>query len=78
MNKQRRHFGTDHKATVLKRYLVDMVPISDLWDEYGINPNQIYAWQKFLFDNAPAAFHTAAKRETKRLSAFLECQSRSE
>ena len=68
MSMQRRHFGTDQKATILKRYLVDKVPMSDLCDEYGIKPNQVYAWQKILFDNASAAFHTIAKREARRLS----------
>jgi transposase len=43
MSKQRRHFSTDQKATVLKRYLVDKVPMSDLCDEYGLKPNLIYA-----------------------------------
>ena len=52
MSTTRRRFGTDQKATILKRYLVDKVPISDLCDEYGIKPNQIYAWQKILFDHA--------------------------
>ena len=56
MSGQRRHFGTDQKAAILKRYLVDKVPLSDLCDEYGIKPNQIYAWQKILFDNAPLSF----------------------
>ena len=69
MSGQRRHFGTDQKAAILKRYLVDRAPLSDLCDEYGIKPNQIYAWQKILFDNTPAAFHPVAKREAKRLSA---------
>ena len=72
MSMQRRRFGTDQKAAILKRYLVDKVPISDLCDEYGIKPNQIYAWQKILFDNAPTAFHRVAKREAKRLSAQEE------
>jgi transposase-like protein len=36
MSAPRRRFGTDQKATILKRYLVDKVPISDLRDEYGI------------------------------------------
>ena len=36
MTKSRRRFGTDQKAAILKRYLVDKVPISDLCDEYGI------------------------------------------
>jgi transposase len=72
MSMQRRRFGTDQKATVLKRYLVDRVPMSDLCDEYGIKPTQIYAWQKILFDNASAAFHPVAKREAQKLSAQEE------
>ncbi len=61
MKKPRRRFGTDEKATILRRYLVDKVPISDLCDEYGIKPNQIYAWQKILFDHAETAFQKATR-----------------
>ena len=39
MKKPRRRFGTGQKATILKRYLVDKVPISDLCDECGFRPN---------------------------------------
>jgi len=56
MTALRRRFGKDQKATILKRYLVDRVPISDLCDEYGIEPNQIDTWQKTLFEHAEAAF----------------------
>ena len=69
MNAPRRHFGTDQKATILKRYLVDKVPISDLCDEYGIKPNRIYAWQKILFDNAPAAFQPVAGGLSRTLAS---------
>ncbi len=72
MSMQRRRFGTDQKATILKRYLVDKVPMSDLCDEYGIKPNQIYAWQKILFDNAVTAFHQVANRKASNLSAQEE------
>jgi transposase-like protein len=68
MSAQRRRFGTDQKAIILKRYLVDKVPISDLCDEYGIKPNQVYAWQKILFDNLEAAFHPVAKRAAHKVS----------
>ena len=72
MSTQRRRFGTDQKAAILKRYLVDRVPISDLCDEYGIKPNQIYAWQKILVDNLEAAFHPVAKRAARKVSAQEE------
>ena len=51
MSTQRRRFTTEQKTAILKRYLVDKVPMSDLCDEYGIKPNQIYTWQKILVDN---------------------------
>jgi len=72
MKKPRRRFGTDQKAIILKRYLVDKVPISDLCDECGIKPNQIYAWQKVLFDHAESAFQQAGRREAGRGSAQEE------
>jgi len=72
MSAPRRRFGTDQKAAILKRYLVDKVPISDLCDEYGIKPNQIYAWQKILFDHAETAFQQAGGRAASKASAQEE------
>ena len=69
MSAPRRRFGTDQKAAILKRYLVDKVPISDLCDEYGIKPNQIYAWQKILLDHAETAFQQAGGRATGKVCA---------
>ena len=58
----RRHFDADQKAAILKRYLVEKVPVSDLCDEHGIQPNQIYKWQGLLFDNAAAVLERAGRR----------------
>ena len=41
MNKQRRHFAGAEKVAILKRHLVDKVPISDLCDELGLYPNLV-------------------------------------
>jgi transposase len=59
MSTQRRSFTPELKATILKRYLVDKVPLSDLCDEYEINPNQIYQWQGQLFEGAACVFERA-------------------
>ena len=69
MKKPRRRLGTDQKAAILKRYLVDKVPLSDLCDEYGIKPNQVYAWQKILFDHAESAFQQTGSRGASKTSA---------
>ena len=72
MSAPRRRFGKDQKTTILKRYLVDRVPMSDLCDEYGIKPNQIYAWQKTLFEHGEAAFQEAAGGGASKASAQEE------
>ena len=56
MTRSRRTFTAQEKASIVKRYLVDKIPVSDLCDELGLQPTQIYQWQKQLFENADAAF----------------------
>ena len=54
--RKRRHFSDDQKATVVRRHLADKVPVSDLADEYQIQPSQIYLWIKLVLDQAERAF----------------------
>jgi transposase-like protein len=61
MNKQRRHFPDSEKVAILKRHLVDKVPISDLADELDLYPTQIYDWLKKFFENGHLAFQTDRK-----------------
>jgi len=62
MTRSRRTFTAQEKAAVVKRYLVDKIPVSDLCDELGLQPTQIYQWQKQLFDNADAAFSKPGRK----------------
>jgi transposase len=61
MNKQRRHFTGAEKVATLKRHLLEKVPISDLCDELGLYPNQVYGWLKEFFDNGHLAFDNGRK-----------------
>src|ERR1700730_2470140 len=61
MNKPRRHFADHEKVAILKRHLVDKVPISDLCDELDIYPNQLYGWLKEFLENGHAAFDNGRK-----------------
>ena len=61
MNKQRRHFTGPEKVAILKRHLVDKVPSSDLCDELGLYPNQVYGWLKEFFENGHVAFDNGRK-----------------
>jgi transposase len=71
MRKHRKNYQAHEKVIILKRHLVDRVPISDLCDEYNLQPTVFYRWQKEFFENGAAAFEkqhaTQNKVEQKRI-----------
>lgn len=58
----RRKFTTEQKVAILRRYLVDKVPISDVCDEYKIQPSLLYLWQRQLFENMGLALEDGRSR----------------
>jgi len=61
MSRPRRHFAGTDKVAILKKHLIDKVPVSDLCDEFALYPNQFYGWLKEFFENGHAAFDTGRK-----------------
>ncbi len=68
MTRSRRRISGAEKAAKVRRHLIDKVPVSDLCDGLGLQPTQIYTWQKQLFENGEAAFDRPS-RKTKQESA---------
>jgi transposase-like protein len=64
-------------VAVLRRHLLDKVPVSDLCEELALQPTVFYRWQKEFFENGAAAFQTPerprrqAEEKQKRIE-FLE------
>jgi len=58
---ERRHFTAQEKVAVLKRHLLEKVPVSDLCDQLGIAPTLFYRWQKEFFENGYTAFENGRK-----------------
>jgi transposase len=61
MNKPRRHFSGTEKVAILKKHLVEKIPVSDLCDQHEIYPNQFYGWLKDFFENGHVAFDNGRK-----------------
>ena len=59
---KRKQFTPEQKVAMVRRHLIENVPVSDLCDEFGIHATQYYHWQKQLFENAEGAF---ARRPNK-------------
>ena len=58
----RKQFTPEQKVAMVRRHLIENVPVSNLCDEFGIHATQYYNWQKQLFENAEGAF---ARRPNK-------------
>src|SRR6202522_3397290 len=63
--RQRRHFADHEKVAILKRHLVEKVPVSNLCDELDIYPNQFYGWLKEFFENGHTAFDNGRKSKAE-------------
>jgi transposase len=56
MRKRRKNYTPAEKVAILRRHLIDHVPISDICDKYQLPPSIFYAWQKLFFENGAAVF----------------------
>lgn len=65
MTTRRFHSPAD-KVALLRRHLLEHVPVSDLCDEVGIAPSLFYLWQREFFENGQAAFTKANGRHAKK------------
>jgi transposase InsO family protein/transposase-like protein len=75
MKKQRKHYTPEEKVAILRRHLLEQVPISELCEKQGLQPTVFYRWQKEFFENWAAAFQPESRRnhsaEQERV-AYLE------
>ncbi len=55
MKKERRNWTADEKTRVLRRHLIEKIPISKVCDEEKVAPSMYHRWQEQLFQNASLA-----------------------
>ena len=74
MRKERKHYSGEEKVAILRRHLLDKVPVADLCEELGLQPTVFYRWQKEFFENGAAAFQgkRADKPAEQERIDFLE------
>ncbi|HSR54127.1 MAG TPA: transposase [Acidobacteriota bacterium] len=74
MTKARRSYTAELKAQIVRRHLADKVPVSDLADEYHIQPTQIHGWVKQVLDQAERAFLRKPRAQRKDRSQQIQQQ----
>ncbi len=78
MKTNRRKFSADEKVKIIRKHLIEKVPISEICDQHGIKPTQFYQWQKQFFENGTAAFANDRKdsqaKKLERKNAQLQAK----
>ncbi len=67
MRKKRHNYTAEEKVFILKRHLVERVSVSDLCDEYQLQPKVFYVWQQQFFENGAAAFNRNGNERAAKL-----------
>ena len=61
----RHHFSPEEKVAILRRHLLEKVPVSELCDQHGIAPSVFYQWQREFFENGHRAFGSNGRQAKK-------------
>jgi transposase len=71
--RQRRHFTAEQKADILRRHLVDKVPVSDICNELKLQPTVFYDWLRILMAQAAKALESPTRGPSpeKKLEARI-------
>lgn len=73
--KSRKHYTPEEKVAILRRHLLEHKPVSDVCDEYNLQPTVFYRWQKEFFEHGAAAFEKKSSYQqsaTEKKIAALE------
>jgi transposase-like protein len=63
---KRKYFTPEQKVAIVRRHLLEKVPVSDLCEELGLHAPQFYNWQKQLFENGAGAFERRTNQANGR------------
>jgi len=55
LTKERRHWSAEEKTKLLRRHLIEKIPISKICEEARLAPSLFHRWQEQLFLNAALA-----------------------
>ncbi len=72
--KPRKNYTAQEKVAILRRHLLEHVPLSEVCEQEQLQPTVFYRWQKQFFENGPLTFTAASRRATapleKKVSAL--------
>jgi transposase len=68
MKQKLKRYSPEEKVVILRRHLLEQVPVSELCREHDLHPNVFYRWQKEFFEGGVAAFAKESSAQIKSLT----------
>ena len=83
MRKKRAYYTADEKVNIIRKHLLEKVPISDLCEQHKLQPTVFYRWQKQFFEHGTRTFDGVEKikdssQEEKILALEQKLQTKNE
>ena len=75
--KARKNYTAQEKVAIVRRHLIEKVPVSQLCEQYQLRPTLFYRWQQELFENGAAALerkHSGPSQAEQRRIQWLEAK----
>lgn len=69
---RRRNFDPNEKVRIVREHLIAGRPVSEVCEQFGVRPSQLYQWQAQLFEQGAAAFRKQEEPEVARLRRRVE------
>lgn len=67
LRKARKNYSPKEKVAVLRKHQLDHVAVSELCDQYQLQPTVFYQWQRLFFEHGAAAV-----RDQSRLAGAID------
>lgn len=72
MSKKRKKYNAKEKVAIIRKHLLEGVAVSDVCEEYGIQPSGFYRWQKTLFEQGGQVFERGRDSQLTRQQRQIE------
>jgi len=70
MKKRRKQYTPEEKVAIVRKHLIEQVPVSDICEDYQLQPTVYYRWQRALFEQGAMVFERQGVSESHK----LKCQ----
>ncbi len=71
MKNQRKNYTPEDKVSILRKHLVEGTPVSELCDQYQLQPTVFCRWQKQFFKKGAIVFEGGKGGETATLKRTI-------